>query len=147
MDLPNQPGTYILAIPVDAALTITPGKLGTVTLPPATYLYVGSAHGPGGLRARVGRHLRSDKRLHWHIDALTTAATVTEVWYRVSPDRLECKWASELLARPGASIPVPGFGASDCGCVSHLIGFGEGIEATRQFVAVSSNLYVIGRVH
>lgn len=84
------------------------------------YAYVGSAHGPGGLRARVGRHLRRDKPRHWHVDALTALAVVTHVAYVVSPERLECAWAQAVSALPGARIPLPGFGSSDCRCPAHL---------------------------
>ena len=32
----------------------------------------------GGLDARVARHLRAEKKLHWHIDYLLERASVTE---------------------------------------------------------------------
>ena len=69
--LPAAPGSYVLLITVAAPLTIHAGRLGAIALSPGTYAYTGSALGPGGLRARVGRHLRAEKRPHWHIDALT----------------------------------------------------------------------------
>ena len=97
-----------------------PGCLGTFTLAPGRYAYVGSAHGSGGLAARVGRHLRADKPRHWHIDALTATAPVVEVWYAASPTRLECTWAAVLRDLPGVVLPIPRFGASDCSCPSHL---------------------------
>jgi len=37
---------------------------------PGYYIYIGSAFGPGGVRARMLRHLRADKPKHWHIDYL-----------------------------------------------------------------------------
>lgn len=119
--LPAEPGTYILLMRVDAPLALTPGRLGEVVLAAGLYAYVGSAHGPGGLRARVGRHLRVEKRPHWHVDALTARAPVVEVWASASVERLECRWAAALAALPGAEGPIPGFGASDCGCPTHLL--------------------------
>ena len=120
--LPVAPGTYALALslagPVD--LTIAGRR---VQLPPGLYVYVGSAHGPGGLRARLGRHLRGDGRPRWHIDALRAVAEVVGWHVAVSPLRLECAWAQSLAHLPGAAIPVPGFGATDCraACPAHLV--------------------------
>jgi Uri superfamily endonuclease len=120
---PSTPGTYVLIVRVDQPLTLAVGRLGTVTLPGGHYAYVGSAHGPGGLRARLNRHLRADKPLHWHIDYLTAAAPVITIWWRASSERLECAWAQTLIAR--GSVPVPRFGSSDCTCPAHLIALAE----------------------
>lgn len=117
---PPDPGTYVLLIRVAAPLTIMPGRLGPIRLEPGVYVYVGSARGSGGLAARLNRHLRADRKPHWHVDALTAAAPVVEVWYRASPDRLECSWSQMLSNLPGTSEPAPGFGASDCACRTHL---------------------------
>ena len=81
------------------------------------------AVGPGGLAARVGRHARVEKRCRWHIDYLRSAARLVEVWYLVGRARVECPWAAALAAMPGARLPPFRFGASDCRCPSHLIGF------------------------
>jgi Uri superfamily endonuclease len=118
--LPTAPGTYLLKLHLAAPDALQAGRLGRFTLSPGDYLYVGSAHGPGGLRARVGRHLRRDKTAHWHIDALTARAPVVAVWYDRSSRRLECRWAQALAAAPCVTIPIPRFGASDCGCAAHL---------------------------
>ena len=99
--LPSEPGTYILVFSVKEEMTFPVGKLGTLVLQPGTYVYVGSAHGPGGLAARVGRHLRPHKRAHWHIDYVTTHISPTEVRYVTGEEALECVWVQELLRRPG----------------------------------------------
>lgn len=93
------------------------------TLLPGRYVYVGSAHGPGGLRARLGRHLRGDGRPHWHIDVLRAAARVEGYAYWTRDGVTECALAQALASLPGASIPLPHFGASDCrtGCPAHLV--------------------------
>ena len=118
-----QPGTYVLILSLAVPLALTVGRLGTFTLAPGRYAYVGSAHGPGGLRARVNRHLRQEKRLHWHIDYLTAALPIQHVYAVASAQKLECAWVRRLLALPGASVPIPGFGSSDCheGCPAHLV--------------------------
>lgn len=120
-NLPALPGTYALLIPIPHPITVAVGRLGTLALVPGWVAYVGSAHGPGGLRARVTRHCRAEKRRHWHIDYLTQIAPVDHVWAAASPERLECAWAAALRALPGAGEPLAGFGASDCGCTTHLI--------------------------
>jgi len=119
--LPAAPGSYILLLRLDAARTVRAGRLGALPFAPGLVVYTGRALGPGGLRARVGRHLRAEKRPHWHIDALTAAAPVIGVWAVESPARLECIWAAALSALPGSAIPARGFGASDCACPAHLI--------------------------
>ena len=60
--LPVIPGAYGLVIRLPAEFNGRVGALGSVTLSPGTYLYLGSAYGPGGLAARLRRHLRRDKR-------------------------------------------------------------------------------------
>ncbi|GAB4475858.1 MAG: hypothetical protein Kow00124_17380 [Anaerolineae bacterium] len=118
--LPPLPGSYVLILRLGVPRQITVGRLGAFRLEPGYYLYSGSALGPGGLRARVGRHLRADKQPHWHIDVLTAAADITGVWISPGTQRLECAQAHSLAALPGINEPIPGFGASDCGCRTHL---------------------------
>jgi Uri superfamily endonuclease len=45
------------------------------------------------------------------------------VWYLTSETVHEHTWAAALRSLPGASIPVPRFGASDCRCETHLLYF------------------------
>ena len=129
-DLPATTGSYVLLLTIDAPAVLDMPRLGKVQLDAGQYAYVGSAHGPGGLRARVGRHLRVDKPLHWHIDYLTAAIRVVHVVALASAARLECTWAKRLLALNGASVPVPGFGSSDCRnrCPAHLIRLPDGLN-------------------
>ncbi len=70
-DLPEAPGAYVLLIGLARPLELPIARLSRPTLAPGNYVYCGSARGPGGLAARVGRHLRQDKRPHWHVDHLT----------------------------------------------------------------------------
>ncbi len=114
-------GTYALVLHLEHREEITVGKLGTFTFPAGYYLYVGSALGPGGLEARLAHHRRRGKKLCWHIDHLLKHAQLVEVWSAASTDKLECLWAQAARELPGSEIPVPGFGSSDCRCLSHLI--------------------------
>jgi Uri superfamily endonuclease len=122
-DLPPEPGTYGLGLTLATSTQCTVGALGTWTFPVGHYVYVGSAWGPGGLRARVGRHLRGAGAVRWHIDYLRAHARPTAVW--LAPDaHLECTWAQHLTAHPDARIIAPRFGASDCRCPAHLFYLG-----------------------
>ena len=123
VSLPRAPGTYALILKNRKERRIIAGKLGQCKFSRGWYAYVGSAFGPGGLAARVGRHISRTKRLRWHVDYLTSVFPVSRIWLTTSQERLECTWAS-LLAQLGGTAPVPGFGASDCGCPSHLYYFG-----------------------
>ncbi|CAA7611842.1 DUF123 domain-containing protein [Magnetospirillum sp. UT-4] len=113
--LPAVPGAYVLLVELaEPAAGLTAGR----------YLYCGSAKGPGGIRARVGRHMRRGKALRWHIDRLTEAGRVLGAW--VFPGGDECALVAALSHLP---VPVPGFGASDCrSCPAHLLAWPEGAE-------------------
>jgi Uri superfamily endonuclease len=89
------------------------------------YVYVGSALGPGGVAGRVRHHEGRAARPHWHVDYLRAHARLGEVWYAYGPRRREHAWAALVGGLPGASVPLRGFGASDCGCESHLYRFAE----------------------
>ncbi len=120
---PAEPGTYVLLLRVDHAQTLVVGRLGELAVIPGWYCYAGSALGPGGLRGRLRHHLAPVVRPHWHIDYLRRAATVEEVHWLASPQRLEHAWAAMLASLPGATVPFRRFGASDCRCPAHLVHF------------------------
>lgn len=110
------PRAYRLHIRVARPVAVSVGRLGRFTFPAGRYVYTGSAR--RGLEARIARHLRAGgKRLKWHIDHLLAApgCAVTGVERHAAA---ECA----LNRAVGGTVPVPGFGASDCraGCGSHL---------------------------
>lgn len=116
--MPGLPGAYLLSIRLDLALS---GMLrgSPFTLAPGTYVYAGSANGPGGIAARVARHMRRDKKPHWHVDTLTLAAQ--EITALAFPHGSECALVEHLLAS-GYEAPLPHFGSSDCRtCPAHLL--------------------------
>jgi len=121
--LPARPGTYALFLRLDRERVLTIGRLGHFHFPAGLYAYVGSARGPGGLAARIARHLRRSKPLRWHIDYLRPHTRPVAVWLTLGVRRRECAWAQGLAAMEHAAIPAPGFGASDCRCPAHLIHF------------------------
>lgn len=117
------PGTYALILACRQERAIEIGRLGRIELRPGIYVYVGSAFGPGGLRARLAHHLRQALRPHWHLDYLRPHVRPLRVWCAQGEARHEHQWARLIGSLPGASIPLARFGASDCGCPSHLFYF------------------------
>jgi Uri superfamily endonuclease len=114
-------GSYVLLLKATHPTKVQVGKLGKLSIKPGFYVYSGSAFGPGGLGARVGRHLRLNKKLRWHIDYLRSRVDDVIAYYQ--PDsRSECLFACELM-NAGGEIPMKGFGSSDCKCESHLVYF------------------------
>jgi len=107
--------TYQLTIQVIQATTITVGKLGCFEIDAGIYLYTGSAK--QHFEARIARHLRHQKRTHWHIDYLLASphASIIQVSRHTES---ECLINQRTLGK----IIIPLFGATDCtaGCVSHL---------------------------
>lgn len=117
------PGTYALIMTATEHRCLRIGRLGSLALRPGWYVYVGSAFGPGGVRARLAHHRKPAARPHWHVDHLRPHAGLQRAWYTHDPHRREHQWAAILLQLPGAEVPLLGFGSSDCGCPSHLARF------------------------
>lgn len=115
-------GTYALLLHCNAITDLQIGRLGTLTTNAGHYLYVGSAFGPGGIASRVSRHFRTGKPQHWHIDYLRPVVQLREVWYTYDSEKRECLWAGVLSCMKASTVPLTGFGASDCtqGCDAHL---------------------------
>jgi Uri superfamily endonuclease len=118
--LPAEAGSYILVLEMRKAASLRSGPFLPLVFPSGLYVYCGSARGPGGIRARVTRHLAGGRAAHWHIDHLLARARPRAVWARTGCGRLECVWA-RAIAREGPFLaPAPRFGASDCRCPAHL---------------------------
>ena len=107
----------VLNLPEEQMVPV--GKLGMCKFIAGYYFYFGSAL--NGLEGRLSRHLRSEKKLHWHIDYLAVVSDVVDVWWIEDEARRECEWAASARGVTGVSIPVPKFGSSDCRCTSHLM--------------------------
>jgi len=64
-------GLYVLVFRLVEPYVGGVGRRWAVALPSGVYVYVGSAWGPGGLAARLRRHVcRGARRLWWHVDYL-----------------------------------------------------------------------------
>jgi Uri superfamily endonuclease len=130
--LTSAPGLYALALYLPRSVEIAIGALGAHLFPAGSYVYVGSAWGPGGLAARLQRHLRGADKRHWHIDYLRAWAAPQALWW-AEETRDECGWAERLLTYPGADVVVPRFGASDCSCPTHLAYVGDSLPTADLF--------------
>ena len=113
-------GTYALVLENHSSASIQIGKLGLIRLIPGFYIYIGSAFGPGGIAARTAHHRKIQTHPHWHIDYLRKAMHLIEIWFSYDSNRREHQWAEIFLTQIKLSEPMPGFGASDCNCSTHL---------------------------
>ena len=116
-------GTYALTYECKTNRSIRIGKLGILDLRRGYYVYVGSAFGPGGVKARIHHHLGRSPAPHWHLDYLKPHCEPLELWVTYSNNKREQTWVSTLAKSKDGSIPLAGFGASDTSAVSHLFFF------------------------
>jgi len=107
-------GSYVLIIEMEKDKKIEIGKLGVLSFEKGYYAYVGSAM--NGLDVRINRHMRQDKKKHWHIDYLLEEAVVRQVLC-IEGEKKECTIASEM---EGIFDGITNFGSSDCRCNTHL---------------------------
>ncbi len=106
------------------------GSLEKQQFPRGIYLYIGSAL--NSLPARIRRHLRAEKRIHWHIDyLLRSGVEILAVAWRPTRIPAECR-ISRWVGRH-AAWSVNRFGCSDCECVSHLHYY-DGLNLARKAV-------------
>jgi sugar fermentation stimulation protein A len=112
-------GSYIIVYKLYDEQEIKIGKLGKFTFPKGFYIYTGS--GLRNLKQRISRHLRKEKSVKWHIDYLSMKCE--PVWHYMIEDGInhECELSSKMNRLTCFSMPVKGFGSSDCKCDSHLL--------------------------
>lgn len=121
-------GAYLLIIELDREITIK----NRWNLKAGLYVYVGSAM--SGLIQRISRHMKKDKREHWHIDHLLRHGRILSVIMFPSEERLEeeiSRYLSRVLDGPR------GFGSSDLKVRTNLYKIeklGEFFELLGEFV-------------
>ena len=113
------PGAYALLLRLAVPIRFSRSGIAGASLS-GWYVYAGSARGSGGIRARLRRHFRQDKTIHWHVDELTNASA--QMAALAIPDGSECEIV-ERLQQSGLFVPaLAGFGSSDCRrCMAHLL--------------------------
>lgn len=112
-------GTYVLLIELSEGRRIKIGGLGIIQFKDGAYAYVGSAL--KNLEKRIGRHMRENKKIHWHIDYFLEEAEIVDVIYSDRERRKECEIARNISEN---TLKIDRFGSSDCKCESHLF-YGE----------------------
>ncbi|HZW05100.1 MAG TPA: GIY-YIG nuclease family protein [Anaerolineaceae bacterium] len=130
MNLPVEPGSYALTGIIFEPARVSVGRLGIFDFLPGLYVYLGSALGTGGLRARLCHHARRAENPRWHFDYLRPCLTLAGGWLSLAPQRMECAWSRAISGIPGVLAPAPGFGARDCeaGCPAHLFRLPETVK-------------------
>lgn len=121
VDAEPVPGSYLFLLEIAEPQTIVIRQRDR-RLTAGLFVYAGSAHGTGGLKARLTRHFRKEKKPHWHIDQITTKVQAMRAlcYQNVS----ECDLRARLLAGGSFLVPIPGFGSSDCKvCPAHFLEF------------------------
>ncbi|MBS3815791.1 MAG: GIY-YIG nuclease family protein [Hadesarchaea archaeon] len=113
-------GTYVLVMFLASEDVMRIGKLGSKKFEKGVYAYVGSAL--NSLEGRINRHLKDDKKLHWHIDYFLSEAEIISIIYGESNQKKECEIA-EYLGEEFSIIE--NFGSSDCDCRSHFFYGGQ----------------------
>jgi len=108
-------GTYILMMELNGDCSIEIGKQGNIPFKQGWYCYIGS--GFNGLEQRIKRHMRLEKKTHWHIDYFLKEAALQNVFIKESNEKEECIVARNFSKR---FTGIPFFGCSDCRCQSHL---------------------------
>ena len=121
-------GVYVLYVELNRDMNIRVGSIGQLSLKKGFYAYVGSAM--NSLSGRIMRHLRKDKKIHWHIDYLLARGKITAIHIRPSGKKEECAIAQKFAARFHGIV---NFGCSDCKCASHLF-YSENLDDLRNWV-------------
>jgi len=93
-------GIYILKLNLKKNQEIMIGKLGKIFFEKGSYYYVGSSQ--NNIEKRIERHFSKEKKLHWHIDYLTTNPAfeaISAEKFINCPKEKECQKAKEFLKK------------------------------------------------
>jgi len=116
-------GIYILELFAKNNLTFNHKKFGHIKLPNGYFYYIGSAQ--KNLEQRIKRHVKKEKKLHWHIDYLTCKRSTKLKSIFIIKNRkkeYECKLVNEMQKIFYLKSLIKNFGNSDCtNCDSHLL--------------------------
>ena len=117
----NDSGFYQLIIALPRKRNLRVGRLGRFSFPAGYYVYTGRAK--RGLSARIARHMRKRKGIHWHIDYLLRYGRITKVNRYERRNLSECELNRRVERLSRSQAIAKGFGSSDCECLTHLIYF------------------------
>ncbi len=116
-------GIYILEIKANHPFYLSSKIFKNREMPSGYYYYVGSAQ--KNLYSRVSRHIKKKKKVHWHIDQITTL-NITDVknvyLFMDQGKNFECELVKDLVKRTDMDYAIDNFGNSDSKqCKSHLL--------------------------
>ena len=123
--MPVSTGTYALVLEAHSHEVIVIGRLGEMTVVPGYYIYVGSAFGSGGLKARLSHHCRISSKPHWHMDYLRKVCNIRKIWFTGDDEARESCWVAIFSGMSGVMQPLSGFGATDSKHETHLFRVSE----------------------
>jgi len=148
-EIPPKKGNYILVFRLEERTRQNIRRFIDVLLEPGYYLYCGSAHGNGGLKGRITRHLTRSFKKFWHIDFLKECLQPFEVWCQVNSEKIECSFCQFLHSQMGGEIPIKGLGSSDCRnkCDSHLVRFHQKTDLDNAFIELNNKFNGIIRIY
>jgi len=116
-------GIYVLEFFAPNPFKINHSKFCDIQFKSGFYFYIGSAQ--KNFNSRIIRHLKLKKKLHWHIDYLSTNENIcleNVYMFNNVPNSFECKLTNRLQTAFDLIHIAKGFGNSDCNlCVSHLL--------------------------
>jgi len=107
-------GIYILELHSAKPFYLTIKKFSDHKFPPGYYYYIGSAQ--KNLHQRIVRHFKTAKKVHWHVDHLTTNKNIiiTNCYVIFNAEKyLESIIANEFSEKFEGKIIVDNFGNSD----------------------------------
>lgn len=112
-------GAYLLVLNLSSPVQFSRKNIAGASLS-GWYIYAGSARGSGGIGARLQRHFRKDKPVHWHVDELTNRADKLDAL--AIPNGSEGEIVESLVGSMLFEPALRGFGSSDCThCEAHLL--------------------------
>lgn len=130
-------GSYILVLNLENDKTILIGKKEQkMFFKKGFYIYIGSAM--NGLEQRISRHLKINKKFHWHIDFLLKYSEIKNVYFKESTKQEECSISKNFEQK---FEKIDGFGSSDCKCKSHLF-YGEYSDLLLEIEELHMSKYV-----
>ena len=116
-------GVYVLEIFAGKPFHLMHRKYQDIVFPGGYYYYIGSAQ--KNLTQRLQRHKSKNKKVHWHIDHITSLEftnVVKTFILRNKSKEHECELVFALLTNYKLQVLAAGFGNSDCNkCQSHLL--------------------------
>lgn len=110
-------GVYLLVLECIRPCVIEVGAIGKLYFKKGSYIYVGRCK--SGIKARIERHFNRKKRIHWHIDYLTTSHNfVVKDVFVLDMDACEEEHIATLMSN--MLKVIEGFGSSDTKAKGHL---------------------------